>query len=93
MKDTEMLIKALELWLQKLTPKAYPATAVERLISKLRLGGMPKFTRGDRQMAITALSRFGPRQCPLRDRLEKEEDATTRRAPPPIPRQYLREQS
>ena len=74
MTDTELLIKALELWRSKLVKGAYPDTAVQRLIGRLRLSApLQKYSRAERQLAITALTRFGPRPCSLLQRLERAE--------------------
>ena len=78
MTERDILVAALKAWLRTLTEGGYPATAVVEFIDELTFVGMPKFARAERQLAITALSRFGPRHCPLRDELEKREEEAMR---------------
>ena len=61
-RQQRVLRLALMHWLTKLTPEAYPATAVVEFLEALTQEDVwCKWTNARRELAITALERYGPR--------------------------------
>lgn len=62
---------ALMRWQAYLTPGGYPATAIIELLKCLR-AGPHRFYQADRELAVTALDKYGPHDTLLQQRLEAD---------------------